>query len=69
MGKVTIGRSEPLLINKLNLKEILIKSYTEKSRLQMNLEVIAKILESRTHDHFIFSVKNPWISPIFGVLR
>lgn len=28
MGKVTIAKSEPLLINKLNLKEILIKSYT-----------------------------------------
>ena len=35
----------------------------------MNLEVIAKILENKTHDHFIFSVKNPWLAPILGVLK
>lgn len=69
LGKLTLGRSEPILITKLNLKDILIKSYSEKTRLTMNLEVVSKILESRTHDHFIFSLKNPWISPIFGVLK
>ena len=69
LGKITLGRSEPLLITKLDLKEILIKSFSEKTRLQMNLDVIAKILESKAHDQYIFSLKNPWIAPIFGVMR
>lgn len=37
LGRLTIARNEPVLINRLNLKEILINSYQKKVRLSLNV--------------------------------
>ena len=69
LGRITIGRKEPLLIHKINLKEIIIRSYSEKLRLQQNIEVITKIIENKKYCPDVYSMKNPWVAPIFGVLK
>lgn len=69
LGRVTIARNEPILINRLNLKEILINSYQKKSRLQLNVDVISKILEARKDSKIIFCLKNAWLCPIISVMK
>lgn len=44
LGKLTIGKGMPIPIHKLNLRKILIESYTNMNRLNMNVPVIIKIL-------------------------
>jgi CCR4-NOT transcription complex subunit 1 len=68
LGRLTIARNEPVLINRLNLKEILINSY-QKVRLLPNVEVIVKILEARKDSQKVFCLRNPWLFPIICVLR
>ena len=49
LGKLTIARGQPVAINKLNLREILVNSYTHyTARLPANISVIVKILENIT---------------------
>ena len=69
LGRLTLARSEPILISRLNLKEILINSYKRKTRLAANVEVIVKILEASKDSKTIFCVRNPWLCPILCVLR
>jgi CCR4-NOT transcription complex subunit 1 len=69
LGRLTIARSEPVLINRLNIKDTLINSYKKKTRLGLNVEVIVKILEARKDSKIVFCIKNPWLYPILCVLR
>lgn len=69
LGKLTLARNEPVLISRLNLKEILINSYKKKTRLTPNVEVVIKILEAAKDSKTVFSVRNPWLAPILCVLR
>jgi hypothetical protein len=46
LGKLTIGKGMPILINKINIREILINSYTQHTcRLALNISVILKMME------------------------
>jgi len=46
LGKLTIGKGTPILINKINIREILVNSYTHHpTRLAPNVSVILKLLE------------------------
>lgn len=44
LGKMTIGKSIPVPIYKLNIKDILVKSYVNNNRLNFNVPVVLKIL-------------------------
>lgn len=45
LGKLTIAKGQPVAINRLNLREILVNSYTHyTARLPHNVSVIIKIL-------------------------
>lgn len=45
LGKLTIGKGMPIPIYKLNLKRILIDSYSNITRVSMNVPVVIKMLE------------------------
>jgi hypothetical protein len=45
LGKLTLAKGMPVLINKINIREILVNSYSHHScRLAPNISVILKIL-------------------------
>ena len=44
LGKMTIGKGMPVPFHKLNLKNILISSFTNGNRINMNVPVVIKIL-------------------------
>jgi hypothetical protein len=70
LGKLTIARGQPVAINRLNLREILVNSYTHyNTRLPFNISVIIKIIEHITLHKEIFRVSNPWLSRILGTLN
>lgn len=45
LGRMTIGKGMPVPIYKLNLKQILIKSFKNGNRLNYNIPVVLKILQ------------------------
>lgn len=70
MGKLTLAKGMPVLINKINIREILVNSYSHHScRLAPNISVILKILEQISHHKEIFRVHNPWLGRILGTLN
>ena len=69
LGRLTLARNEPILISRLNLKELLINSYKRKIRLAVNVEVVVKILEASKDSKTVFCIRNPWLCPILCVLR
>ena len=70
LGKLTIGKGTPILINKINIREILVNAYTHHpSRLALNVSVILKLLEQIIVFKDIFRVNNPWLGRILGTLN
>lgn len=70
LGKLTFGKGMPILINKINIKEILISSYTDHNcRLALNISVVLKMLEQIVAYREIFRVNNPWLGTILGALN
>lgn len=44
LGRMTIGKGIPVPIYKLNLKNILVKSFVNNNRINFNIPVVLKIL-------------------------
>ena len=66
IGKLTIGRTKPLLQKKLNLKSLIVSSY-EENRLIVVIPFVSKILEA-TIGNAIFSPPNPWLMSILSLI-
>jgi len=66
IGKLTIGRTKPLLQKKLNLKQLIVASY-EENRLIVVIPFVSKILEA-TIGNAIFSPPNPWLMSILSLI-
>lgn len=70
LGKLTIGKGAPILIDRINIREILVSSYTHYGcRLSMNVSVILKMLELIGQYKEIFRSSNPWLGRILGTLN
>ena len=70
LGKLTIGKGVPILIDRINIREILVNSYTHYTcRLAMNVSVILKMLELIGQHKDIFRSSNPWLGRILGTLN
>lgn len=71
LGRLTISRGMPVPIHKLNLREILINSYTQNNgaRIPLNVPVVLKILEHINSHPDIFKVSNPWLGKLLGTLN
>ena len=60
----------PILIDRINIRQILVNSYTHfTGRLSMNVSVILKMLEMITMHKDIFKSSNPWLGRILGTLN
>jgi hypothetical protein len=70
LGKLTIAKGMPILINKINVREILVSTYTHHScRIPLNVPVILKMLEQIVVFKDIFRASNPWLGRILGTLN
>ena len=69
LGKMTIGKGMPVPFYKLNLKSILISSFSTSNRINMTVPVIIKILEYVNLHPDIFRSTSPWLSRLFGTLN
>ena len=70
LGKLTIGRGSPILIDRINIRDILVNSYTHHTcRLPMNVSVVLKMLELIGQHKGIFRSSNPWLGRILGTLN
>ena len=69
LGKLTIGKGIPVPFYELNLKNILIFSFANGSRINMNVPVVIKILEYINLYPEIFRPTSPWLSRLFGTLN
>ena len=69
LGKLTIARGLPIPIYKLNLKNILVHSYSVSNRYAMDIPVILKILEFVSVHPEIFRPSSPWLSRVFGAIN
>ena len=66
IGKLTIGRTKPLLQKKLNLTKLIVSAY-EENRLIVVVPFVSKILES-TIGNTIFCPPNPWLMSILKLI-
>lgn len=70
LGKLTIGKGTPILMDRINIREILVNSYTHNTaRLAMNVSVVIKMLELISQFKEIFRTSNPWLGRILGTLN
>jgi hypothetical protein len=67
LGRMTLARNRPVLINKLNLKAALVSSLSS-ARAELNLQVLLRVLEGGKSS-IVFKDTNPWMSPLIALIR